>query len=355
MMRFGRLLWVVFLTMTALVGCAQTMQYTPRISGKNYQLPELRLSDVEVQVNDLRAEKTDADSLRGVLRSQVIAALPRDPAVQQSPHKYILTIDIIEHRTFFSPPIWNASTRLRIRLTDLQGVKIGQWEVSGQQHRFNWGGYDTAKSVSQEAYEIAVADMMSSLSKVEMPKKMTDSSLSISGKTGPAVQAEVQNPLPEGSQEGTVPPSKSPIEMPQSIKKIDALKIAVWDLNAGNINPSYAQDLTSILVSEISKVGKYEVYSQENVRTLAGWTAERMQLGCTDTKCLTALGQMDIAKLISGRVGKVGNTFSISLNLFNTQSVRAERSISDFCRTEDELIPLIQQTVRKLLGAEEPR
>ena len=132
----------------------------------------------------------------------------------------------------------------------------------------------------------------------------------------------------------------------------DLPKIAVWDLSAGNINPSYGQDLTSILVSEISKLKKYEVYSQENVRTLAGWTAERMTLGCTDTKCLTALGQMDIAKLISGRVGKIGNTYSISLNLFDTQSVRAEESISEECKSEDELIPLVRQVARKLLGIE---
>jgi hypothetical protein len=91
----------------------------------------------------------------------------------------------------------------------------------------------------------------------------------------------------------------------------DLPKIAVWDLTSGDIKGAYAQDLTFILASEISKLGKYEVYRQENVRTLAGWTAERMQLGCTDTKCLTALGQMDIAKLISGRVGKIGNRFSL--------------------------------------------
>jgi hypothetical protein len=127
-------------------------------------------------------------------------------------------------------------------------------------------------------------------------------------------------------------------------------KMAVWDLSAGNIPPAYAQDLTSILVSEITKLGKFEVYSQENVRTLAGWAAERMALGCTDTKCLTALGQMDIAKLISGRIGKVGDTYSISLNLFDTQKVKAERSISEFTRSENELISLLQQCVRKLLA-----
>ncbi len=131
----------------------------------------------------------------------------------------------------------------------------------------------------------------------------------------------------------------------------DLPKIAVWDLVPRETKATYAQELTSILVSEVSKLGRYEVYSQDNVRTLAGWTAERMALGCTDTKCLTALGQMDVAKLISGSVGKIGDTYSISLNLFDTQNVKAEKSVSDFCRSENELIGLVQQGVRKLLAA----
>jgi len=81
--------------------------------------------------------------------------------------------------------------------------------------------------------------------------------------------------------------------------------------------------LTSFVVSEITRLKKYEVYSQENVRTLAGWSAERMKLGCPDTKCLLALGQMDIAKLISGSVGKIGKRYTVSLNLFDTQKARA--------------------------------
>lgn len=127
-------------------------------------------------------------------------------------------------------------------------------------------------------------------------------------------------------------------------------KIAVWDLEPRNTPSTHARELTSFLVSEITKLKKYEVYSQDNVRTLAGWTAERMQLGCTDTKCLTALGQMDIAKLISGSVGKIGNRYTVSLNLFDTQNARAENAISEVCQTEDELIELIQASVRKLLG-----
>ena len=126
-------------------------------------------------------------------------------------------------------------------------------------------------------------------------------------------------------------------------------KIAVWDLQPSNIPSSYAELLTSNLVSEIAKLKRYEVISQENIRTVAGWTEEKMKLGCTDTKCLMALGQMDISKLISGRVGKIGNTYSISLYLFDTEKIKSENSISEQCRSEDELIPLVRQTVRKLL------
>ena len=127
-------------------------------------------------------------------------------------------------------------------------------------------------------------------------------------------------------------------------------KVAVWDLAPRNTPEAHAQELTSFVVSEISKLKKYEAYSQENVRTLAGWTAEMMKLGCTDTKCLTALGQMDISKLISGSVGKIGKRYTVSLNLFDTQKARAENALSKTCESEDELIELIQASVRELLG-----
>jgi len=165
--------------------------------------------------------------------------------------------------------------------------------------------------------------------------------------TAGAVLGEQKTILGENKKDS---PRQESIPSPTAVVEKDRSKVAVWDLTPGDIKAAYAQDLTSILVSEISRSGKYEVYSQDNVRTLAGWTAERMTLGCTDTKCLTALGQMDIAKLISGRVGKIGNRYSVSLNLFDTQNARAEKSVSEFGRSEEELIDLVQVAARNLLG-----
>jgi hypothetical protein len=149
-------------------------------------------------------------------------------------------------------------------------------------------------------------------------------------------------------------PTSQPTPPTASSPAKDLPKLAVWDLVPRNTPDSHAQELTSILVSEIGKINKYEVYSQENVRTLAGWTEERMKLGCTSTQCLTALGQMDVARLISGSVAKIGNRYSVSLNLFDTQNSKSEKAVSEFCNSEDELIELIQVASRKLLGAELP-
>lgn len=148
----------------------------------------------------------------------------------------------------------------------------------------------------------------------------------------------------------SAPPQPQPVIETRPLK--DLAKVAVWDLAARNTPLAHAQELTSILVSEITQIRKYEVYSQENVRTLAGWTEERMKLGCTSTQCLTALGQMDVAKLVSGSVGKIGDTYTISLNLFDTQNAKAENAVSEFCRSENELIISMQAAVKKLLGVE---
>ena len=156
---------VISLILATALGCAQTAQYTPRPSNKNYKISGLRSHSVNVQINDLRPEAGSSDGLAEVLQKQVESALSPGPvSLQGAPYK--LQVDIIEHRSFFTLGNWNASTRLRTQLIDSQGNQVGQWEAVGVAHRSNMFGYATAAAVSQDAYDIAVADMMSSLSQV---------------------------------------------------------------------------------------------------------------------------------------------------------------------------------------------
>jgi len=153
-----------------LVGCAQTKHYTPQPIGTKYNLSSMPADLVRVQVNDLRAERENSDQLIQCIKGQILSAL--------SPEKiagtrcfYNLQVDIIEHRSYFTLGNWNASTKLRIKLIDPQSNIIGNWRAEGNAHRSNMWGYATAKAVSQDAYNIAVADMMSILSAVSLAKE----------------------------------------------------------------------------------------------------------------------------------------------------------------------------------------
>lgn len=148
-------------------GCAQTKQYTPRSAAANYHLAGLPSNVVAVHVNDLRPDSNNSDGLQNVLKGQVMASLSTEPS-QELSNRYILTVDIIEHRSFFTLGNWNASTHFRIRLANAMGKIMGQWDARGTAHRSNMWGYATAEAVGQDSYNIAVADMMSTLSAVSV-------------------------------------------------------------------------------------------------------------------------------------------------------------------------------------------
>jgi hypothetical protein len=160
--------FLLLLALGALLSvCAQTRQFTPSAAQARYQLHGLPANIVEVQVNDLRPEQSAGDTLPQVLKAQLVTSLSPNPAPVATTH-YRLTVDVIEHRAFFTLGNWNASTRLRARLIDASGKALGQWEATGSANHSNMFGYATAKAVSQDSYNIAVADLLSSLTPVSV-------------------------------------------------------------------------------------------------------------------------------------------------------------------------------------------
>lgn len=150
-------------------GCAQTKQYTPQPIGTQYDLSGIPADLVRVQVNDLRAERENAEQLIQGIKGQILSALSTEQ-ITGTRSLYSLKIDIIEHRSFFTLGNWNASTKFRIKLIDPENNMVGNWTAEGQAQRSNLWGYKTAKAVSQDAYNIAVADMMSTLSAVSLAR-----------------------------------------------------------------------------------------------------------------------------------------------------------------------------------------
>jgi len=155
---------VFFFTMLsiALVGCSTSKSHMPSSSKAQIQLTNLPKSLIIVQINDIRADKGDSENIKSLLKSEIENSLSSDnfTTLQVS---YILEVDIVEYRSYFSLAVWNGSAKFRARLISNDKTIIGTCEGSGSSQRSNTMGYSTAKRVAQDAYNTAVADLLSNL------------------------------------------------------------------------------------------------------------------------------------------------------------------------------------------------
>jgi hypothetical protein len=81
-----------------LVGCAQTTSYAPKPITTTYSLDNFTKGNLQVVVRDLRAERDNSDALIRAIQSQVLNSLSGGATTH---HHYKLTVDVIEHRSFF--------------------------------------------------------------------------------------------------------------------------------------------------------------------------------------------------------------------------------------------------------------
>ena len=121
---------------------------------------------VRVVVQDARPDRVDSEKLRTAVQDVLAAATNSDSTAT----RYTLTVAVLEHRAYFSFGTWNARTRLRATLTDGNGREIGSWAAQGEASRMNTWGYSTAARVSEEAFELAVADLTVQLAAVKLTR-----------------------------------------------------------------------------------------------------------------------------------------------------------------------------------------
>ncbi len=131
----------------------------------------------------------------------------------------------------------------------------------------------------------------------------------------------------------------------------------VLDLQGAGVSAEIARNLTQVLTNEIKRVEGVRVINRDDVVALVG--AEKMQRifdeDC-DNKCLMEIGgALDTNYLIIGQIGKLKDTFLISLTLLDQRSIEPGDSIrvtESFRGSEDELLRAVRHAGRRLLGIE---
>jgi TolB-like protein len=133
----------------------------------------------------------------------------------------------------------------------------------------------------------------------------------------------------------------------------DGTAAAVIDLAAFGVAPALARNLTELLTLELKRFEGLSVISKDEIATMLQFAADKHQLGCSDdTSCLIAIGgALGVDYLVTGSVGRLGDSFVITLKLMDVDGARVAHRTSESLRgDEPELALALRYATWGLLG-----
>jgi TolB-like protein len=128
-------------------------------------------------------------------------------------------------------------------------------------------------------------------------------------------------------------------------------KIAVLELTARGLSDDLAKSITDLVAREVDRSGLFTTISTDDVRAMLQHEENKMMLGCNDEACLAEIGgALGVELLLSGSVGKIGETFVVSLKLIDVRRAavvsREERTVQG---KADDLVSTSREAVKVLL------
>lgn len=101
-------------------------------------------------------------------------------------------------------------------------------------------------------------------------------------------------------------------------------RVAVLGLQTSGVDATVARTLTGLLGTEVSRLDRYEVLSEEDVKGLVAATALAQVLGCEGAACAANLSQLasqlNAGLLVTGTVGAVGARILLNLTVLDART-----------------------------------
>jgi TolB-like protein len=134
-------------------------------------------------------------------------------------------------------------------------------------------------------------------------------------------------------------------KLPQKAKKFN---VAVLDFDArAGISKDEAASLSDAFSSEIIRIGEFVVVDRNRLRSILQEQGFQQSEACSQVECVVEVGRiLKVEKMFVGTVGKVGNTFTVTIQVVDVQSSHIEATVNKPYRGEidgllTEVIPSI--------------
>jgi hypothetical protein len=124
----------------------------------------------------------------------------------------------------------------------------------------------------------------------------------------------------------------------------DKLRVAILDFtNTGGLSKQETVTLGNRLRSMLVKTNAFVVLERGQMDDILNEQGFQ-QSGCTTTECAVEMGRLlNVQKMISGTIGKLGQTYTIDLSLIDVETAEIEKSFfRDFKGEIDGLLDIMQ-------------
>ena len=128
------------------------------------------------------------------------------------------------------------------------------------------------------------------------------------------------------------------------------LKVAVLDLKTAGVKKHYSIVLSDKLRSEFFKIKKFEVMNREDMQSIMEEQSFQLSGTCDSKDEAVKLGHiLGVKKVITGSVGLIGNTYSITLKQIDIETARNDKIVSkEYRGKKDDLFELLKETAKEL-------
>lgn len=134
-------------------------------------------------------------------------------------------------------------------------------------------------------------------------------------------------------------------------ERVAVLELATPGLEARH-GAALSANLISIVGAEVKRLG-YDVITAADVDSMLSLERKKDLVGCEDTSCLAEIGgALGVDLLISGNIGKLGDTFNVSLVLLDIKKATVRERFTTTAGSESLLGGAVTRGVGVLFGSE---
>ncbi|MFC1609655.1 hypothetical protein ACFL6C_01730 [Myxococcota bacterium] len=132
--------------------------------------------------------------------------------------------------------------------------------------------------------------------------------------------------------------------------------VAVLEFKTEGLDPTITRNLNELFTSEAGKIPGYKVIGQSEIKDMVGFETQKQMLGCTDESCFSEIGgALGVSFIVSGSVGKVGETFVINVRLIDIMKTQTKNRVGETIAGRVELLTdMIRIVAWKLMSDSVP-